>query len=171
MKRERRRLLFFNSESKINSLPWSINISEFFEKCSRCHACLSVCETKIIQLNKAGFPVIDFSKGQGECSFCYACADVCEQPIFVHKSERPWQNVVKIHSTCLSLHHIECRTCSECCNEQAIKFAPKVGGYQLELTPEKCTGCGACINPCPVNAIELISACSRVATEEPNNGI
>lgn len=164
MKKQRRKFIFLKPDANISLLPWCISESTFYEHCTRCHACFNACETRIIQIDNFGFPFVDFTKGKGECHFCYACADACALPLFFKKNERPWGLSVKINSACLSLRHIECRVCNESCDEQAIQFLPKIGGYQIVLEQEKCTGCGACLKPCPVNAIELISS-SHLVTE------
>lgn len=165
MKRQRRKF-FLKNDPNINSLPWCFNEVTFYDQCTRCLSCVNACETNIIKLNKFGFPIVDFSRG--ECTFCYACADACDVPLlFIKKNERPWNKVVKIHSTCLSLHNTECRSCADCCEERAIKFVPHIGGYQIMLEQEKCTGCGACIRHCPVKAIELASF-PHFSADDPN---
>jgi ferredoxin-type protein NapF len=48
-------------------------------------------------------------------------------------------------------------SCRDACPEQAIVFRPRIGGvFVPDPTEEACTGCGACIAPCPTQAILLV---------------
>lgn len=52
--------------------------------------------------------------------------------------------------------NVVCRTCGDACEAAAIRFRPRLGGAALpEVDGEKCTGCGACVAPCPAAAITL----------------
>lgn len=148
----RRQFLLYKQNANIHLLPWILNDTQFYEQCVRCNACLKVCETNIIEKNLHGFPVVNLNKG--ECTFCYACAQACELPLFENKNKQPWDHIVTIDSSCLSLRKIECRSCNEVCDEQAITFTQEIGGYKISLHKNKCTGCGACISTCPINAIK-----------------
>ena len=56
---------------------------------------------------------------------------------------------------CLSCGNCcECDGCLGACPEDAvIKLGP---GYRYEFDYDKCTGCGACYEQCPVHSIEMI---------------
>jgi ferredoxin len=42
------------------------------------------------------------------------------------------------------------------CEARAIAFPPRLGGCSLpQIDPARCTGCGACVAPCPTAAIEI----------------
>ena len=157
MDKKRRQFLFSKQAPHSSSLPWNRNETQFYEQCTRCNACLNACETQIIKTNAFGYPSIQFTQGEGECTFCYACANACHLPLFLKKEEEPWQRTIKIKQTCLSFNHIECRICHDICDKETITFKPQLGGGTILLKEENCTGCGACISICPVNAIELIS--------------
>lgn len=65
--------------------------------------------------------------------------------------------IVSISDVCLSAKGIVCRTCEEQCDEDAISFKLAIGGVATALVnTSDCTGCGACIAPCPVDAIEFM---------------
>jgi ferredoxin-type protein NapF len=67
-----------------------------------------------------------------------------------------WQHRASIGEACLARRGVECRICGEACGVGAIRFRPRVGGVALpELTDEACTGCGACLGPCPAQAIAM----------------
>lgn len=145
--------------------PWALGASLFTEKCTRCDECIKACPEKIIGRGDGGYPEINFKKG--ECTFCAKCFDACEMGAFISlpvgkegassiQSAKPWRLEVNITSKCLSLNAVVCRTCGDNCDEQAINFKLQLGGIsepQVEL--DDCTGCGACVPVCPVNAVQI----------------
>ncbi|MEH6443207.1 MAG: ferredoxin-type protein NapF [Oceanospirillaceae bacterium] len=151
----RRKLFSRNSDPSLQQLPWAKLGDEFYDKCSRCNDCIQACETQIITKGTAGFPKVDFKLG--ECTFCYQCADVCKEPIFEPQSTRPWQNVIDITVSCLALQKVTCRSCEDVCEPMAITFKAVLGGpAQPKVDLDLCNGCGACVNPCPTNSINMI---------------
>lgn len=99
-----------------------------------------------------GRVAVDFSGG--ECTFCGACAEACPEPVFV--GPHVMANVAAIGGDCLAFAGVACMTCRDACPEQAIAFHPRIGGPFLpDLDKEACTGCGACVAPCPASAIEM----------------
>ncbi|MFO1273296.1 MAG: 4Fe-4S dicluster domain-containing protein [Rubrivivax sp.] len=57
---------------------------------------------------------------------------------------------------CLARHGVECRVCGEACDAGAIRFPPRRGGAALPVADfAKCTGCGDCMGPCPVQAVSV----------------
>ncbi|MDG3086019.1 ferredoxin-type protein NapF [Vibrio hannami] len=134
--------------------PWLVGEQAFVDGCTRCGKCIEACETSIIIKGEAGFPEVDFHVD--ECTFCGRCAEVCPEPLFQPKEQEPWQQVAVIGSNCLSLNGVECRSCGDMCEYAAIKFRLQLGGTAKPMLNEKdCTGCGACIKPCPANAIQM----------------
>jgi ferredoxin len=57
-----------------------------------------------------------------------------------------------------------CNCCSCCCDSlvRARKFsdlkAVSTSNYLAELKPERCSGCGRCVDACPAEAMRLVSA-------------
>lgn len=47
--------------------PWSVMGANFIAGCTRCHACVTACETGVLMVGSGGFPEIDFQRA--ECSF------------------------------------------------------------------------------------------------------
>lgn len=152
--RSRRRIFTRQRLSQQQRLPWMINENDFIDGCSRCNACITACETKVIVKGDGGFPVVDFN--HGECSFCYQCAQVCPEPLFHSQQLSPWTQIADINSQCIALNNVECRSCGDQCEAQAITFALQPGKVgQPIINSLDCSGCGACISGCPVAAITM----------------
>lgn len=69
---------------------------------------------------------------------------------------RPPRLTAVIQNTCLAENGAYCRTCGEACPDGAIRFhlLPQ-GRGRADVDPDRCTGCGDCLFPCPVSAIRL----------------
>ncbi|PSW19595.1 ferredoxin-type protein NapF [Photobacterium sanctipauli] len=153
--RSRRRLLT-RRRPVLQRMPWVVEEDTFVDKCTRCNKCINACETQIITKGDGGFPVVDFDRG--ECTFCYRCADICPELLFHPQAEQPWQQVAQINEGCLALSNIECRSCGDMCEMQAITFKLQPGGVaKPNLETDSCTGCGACISVCPTSAITMVT--------------
>lgn len=60
----------------------------------------------------------------------------------------------EIGTACIAFKQVVCRSCGDACEARAIRFKLRAGGVAVPvLDAESCTGCGACIAPCPVAAI------------------
>lgn len=145
----------FKSRHAPQRPPWALAEALFLNACTRCGDCVAACPTRIITM-VGGIPEVDFKRG--ECSFCGACAKACT-PGALHASEGqapPWQIKAAVAGTCLSHRGVECRVCGDHCAVAAIRFSPRLGGPPLaEVDLAACTGCGACVAPCPVAAISV----------------
>lgn len=135
--------------------PWALAEAEFTDRCTRCSDCLGACPEQIIVSGDGGFPTINFSRG--ECTFCGDCLKVCTaQALSALQNVQPWPYKALIAPACLPHQGVECRVCGDYCAVRAIRFTPRIGGSPLpEIDSEKCTGCGACIAPCPVAAVTI----------------
>jgi len=90
------------------------------------------------------------------CTFCEECVRVCKTGALLKDgASAPWSLVAHIGDACLARQKVECRVCREQCDAGAIRFRPTIGGVSIpELDAAVCTGCGACVAPCPAHAIE-----------------
>lgn len=154
--RSRRRLLMRRQQPDLPRLPWVVDEQTFTDHCTRCSQCVSQCETQIITKGDGGFPIVDFQRG--ECTFCYRCASACPESLFRPQQEDPWQLHAVISDSCLANKKIECRSCGDMCETQAIRFTLQIGGVATPaIETDACTGCGACIAVCPASAISLVT--------------
>lgn len=149
----RRSLFFGRRHSTPLRPPWSTEAS-ILSACTGCGDCARSCPSGIIEMGAGNYPEIRLEKA--ECSFCGRCAEVCRADVF--DLARPaFRHTMAIGEGCLSKAGIECRSCQDACPEAAIRFRPRLGrSAEPLLQTELCTGCGACLAQCPVNAIEAV---------------
>ncbi len=137
-----------------NPLPWLKQPKQFTEQCTRCERCVSACETQVIIKGDGGFPCLDFSKA--ECSFCYRCAAACPEALFLNQDHLPWHAKANVESNCLAQRNVDCRSCGDSCDEMAIHFKLAIGHVATpSIDEQSCSGCGACVSVCPVQAINI----------------
>lgn len=154
--RSRRRLLTRHRQPDLQRMPWVVDEETFTDQCTRCNKCIESCDTQIITKSDGGFPAVDFFRG--ECTYCYHCAAACPESLFHPQSMQPWNIVAQISEGCLAQQKIECRSCGDMCEPQAIGFTLQVGGVaQPAIEHDACTGCGACISVCPASAITMVT--------------
>ena len=133
--------------------PWALAEESFLEACTRCGACVPVCPTQIIVVVR-GYPEVDFKRG--ECTFCGECVAACKDRALVRDGRESWSIKARVGESCLAKRGVECRVCGDPCAVTAIRFSPRLGGPPIaEVDAGLCTGCGACVAPCPVNAISI----------------
>lgn len=136
--------------------PWSRDEADFLEACEPCGMCIAACPTGVLVKGHAGYPIVDF--GNAACTLCGKCADVCKQECFIPRDRVPWSLKASIGKLCVEPKGVVCRACQENCPSDAITFKPLLGGGANPIVSfEKCTGCGACMRPCPVRAISITS--------------
>jgi len=134
--------------------PWSIHEPEFLESCSACGECVKACPEGIIINGAAGYPEVDFRRG--ECTFCSECATACPEPVFSAEKDPVWHLNLDIDDQCLAKRRVICQTCGDICDQNAIRFRPRLGDVAIpEVVQQDCNGCGACVSGCPEDALVL----------------
>lgn len=134
--------------------PWALAESAFVAACTRCDACVAACPTHIVVRGDGGYPEVDFTRG--ECSLCRACVDACQPQVLSLGQEPPWHIKPEIRSMCLAQQNVVCRSCGDACEARALRFVPRLGGASRpEIDVAACTGCGACVGACPVQAVTM----------------
>ncbi len=146
--------------------PWSLSEAEIDEICTRCNECLSACPEQIISHGRDHLPVVDFSKGA--CTFCGKCVAHCKpQALLRTDGSQPWDLKAVLAGNCLAKRGVMCRSCGDVCELRAIHFKLAVGGFaHPEFDNNRCSGCGACVAPCPVQAISVYSPANVPVSRE-----
>lgn len=130
--------------------PWTTQ--ESLHACTSCGACADTCPTDIVSMVES-LPSIDFRSG--ECTFCGKCAVACPEPVF-EEGVAAFGHTADISESCLVHSGVSCMSCRDACPEDAIRFRPRMGGpFIPEVLENICNGCGACVAPCPANAIVM----------------
>ncbi len=135
--------------------PWTLPLDRFEDLCTGCDGCIRACPTGILKRGRGGLPYVDFS--QGECTFCGQCREACRDDCFLSdRAAAPWHVQAEISEACVERKGVSCRMCQDVCMSDAIRARPMTGGRaNLSINTELCTGCGACVVPCPVGAVTL----------------
>jgi ferredoxin-type protein NapF len=139
--------------------PWTLG-EAFADLCTGCARCVTACPEGIVAFDEEGRAMVDFRRGAGLCSFCGACAEACPEPVFIPPQMRaaapPWTLHAAIGPSCLTREGVLCQSCKDACTDGAIRFVYAAGQIaQPQLDLDRCTGCGACVAPCPASAIEI----------------
>ncbi len=135
--------------------PWALPESDFIDRCTRCNECITACPTHILVAGDGGYPTVNFH--EGECTFCGDCVASCQpQALLRAEEQQAWPYRAVISADCLPHQGVECRVCGDFCDARAIRFPPRLGGSPLpDVDGSRCTGCGACVAPCPTAAIAI----------------
>ncbi|GAB2180453.1 ferredoxin-type protein NapF [Denitratisoma sp. agr-D3] len=140
--------------------PWSVTEADFLRRCNRCDECIAHCPQGILLKGDGGFPTVNFAAAG--CTFCGDCLRSCTSGALIDQGAAPWTWHAVMGEACLARQQVVCRSCGEACDAGAIHFPPRLGGVaQPVLDIALCTGCGACVAPCPSQAISLIPPVSE----------
>lgn len=149
--------------------PWALPETGFISACSKCDRCKDSCPENIIVIGDDGYPFINFE--HSGCSFCGDCLEACEDGALSRTGTEagPWALKAEISSGCIALQGVDCRSCGDSCDAEAIAFRHQLGAVSIpHLDQSLCTGCGFCISTCPVEAIE-VSTNTNEAFDYGNN--
>jgi ferredoxin-type protein NapF len=139
--------------------PWSLAERDFLSRCTRCGECANACAAGVLRIAHDGLPQMDFE--HGGCSFCGACVDACDAGALSRAARAesrplPWNLKAQIAAECLSVQGIVCALCREQCEARAITLDRLPGVIpRPRVNVRACTGCGACVAPCPVRAVHV----------------
>lgn len=149
-----RRRLFRGSPEPVVRPPWTGGEAHFVALCERHGDCIDACPERIIVRGDGGFPELDFQAGA--CTFCGDCARACTASLFAETGTRPWGRVATVGPDCLPHRGVVCRSCADICEEEAIRFIPRLGAAAVPTVDyAACSGCGGCIAACPTRSIRL----------------
>ena len=136
--------------------PWSTK-ARIRQNCTSCGDCISACPEGILFRGRAGTPVIRLDTAP--CTFCGRCAQACPEQVFAPITDKPWNLAAQVSTSCLLHLGITCQSCTDACDEDALRLDYRSGSVgAMRISHDACTGCGACIGPCPAGAITLAPA-------------
>ena len=136
--------------------PWAAAQDRFLSLCDRCGYCRDACRERIILLTDSGYPQIEFKNGA--CSFCGDCARSCPTGALQKPktSAIPWRLRAHIGDRCLVFKGVVCLVCGEQCDARAISFQRRSTPVAVPVVDvDRCNGCGACVAPCPGQAVSM----------------
>jgi ferredoxin-type protein NapF len=137
--------------------PWALPESAFTERCTRCDDCIAACPASLIIRGSGGYPEVDF--GRAGCDFCGKCLAACKAGAFEAEpagSLVAWSHRAVVAARCLSAQGVVCRACGDHCEARAIRFRLAPAGRSFaQVDLGRCTGCGACVGVCPVQAVTM----------------
>jgi len=146
--------------------PGALEEAEFNQVCSRCGRCIQVCPNRALWPLDARYGAADLETPVlvpriGRCDLCMACQEICPTGAIAQvpaERVRIGQAVVDKERCLAWSEHKLCFLCGEQCPFQAIS-----GDRRLRPTviAEKCVGCGACENGCPVIGVAAIRVYPR----------
>jgi MauM/NapG family ferredoxin protein len=179
---------------KVIRPPGALPEEEFLDKCIRCGKCMKVCPTNGLQptfleagVEGIGTPIL--VPRVGNCEYiCVSCTRVCPTNAIKELNEVEKKKVkigtARIDTTrCIPWSEYEdCLVCEEQCPipTKAIKFEFRdivtfTGDIRRIKLPivlkDKCIGCGACENKCPVKPQAAIIVTSQIPGRSSNGGI
>lgn len=150
--------------------PGAQSLHHFSRHCTACQLCVSLCPNQVLQPSSAparlSQPEMSFEKGycRPECTRCsHVCPTGAIRPITrADKSATQLGHAVWRKDLCLvTKDGVRCDNCSRHCPAGAIETIALDASNPHSLRfpsvdPERCIGCGACENLCPVRPISAI---------------
>ena len=150
----------FRAECAALRPPWALAEDVFVEQCTRCGDCVRACPQDILQADADGFPKIEFARAA--CTFCGECVEVCASSALTRSTlgspipSQVWLARAEVDHRCLTQQGVCCEICRDQCAPRAILFRPAIGKAPTpHVDFARCTGCGACVSPCPAHAIRV----------------
>ncbi len=143
----------------------------FHDRCTACQLCISNCPNHVLKtsadLGHLLQPHLSYTDGwcRPECNTCSTlCPAGAITPLAkFEKLSLSWGVSHICHEDCLQTHGISCLNCVRHCPVGAIRAVTTEGGIRLPVVnEEKCIGCGACENLCPVRPVSAARVNGRV---------
>lgn len=165
----------FERETRIVP-PGAISLKHLQQHCTGCQLCVSACPNNVLRpssdMHHFMQPELSFEKGHCRPE-CHACSDVCPAGAIIklgsthdesmaRKANTKIGRAVVILENCIAYSNgTNCGNCSRQCPSQAIAMVPKDPDDRRSIkiptvNDERCIGCGACENLCPVRPFSAI---------------
>lgn len=150
--------------------PGSFSAQHFSQHCTSCQLCVSVCPNQVLRpsadLEHLMQPELSYERGYCRPE-CTRCSEVCPtdaiRPLTVaEKSSTRIGHAVWVRKNCLPVTDgVSCGNCARHCPSGAILMVPMDANDPESIkipavNTERCIGCGACENLCPVRPFSAI---------------
>lgn len=149
--------------------PGAQSQRHFYQNCTACQLCVSACPNGVLRpsddLQHFMQPVMEYERGYCRPE-CVRCSEVCPNDAIrlidlAEKSSVKIGTARVIAANCLTNTGVSCGNCARHCPVGAIQmvnFHPDEADSLPSpvVDPERCIGCGACENLCPVRPLSAI---------------
>ena len=147
--------------------PGARSYNNFYHRCTSCQLCVAECPNHVLRpsnkLTSLMQPEMSYERGYCRPE-CTRCSEVCptgaiERITPVEKSSIQIGHAVWIKENCLAYNGGNCGNCARHCPVGAIQILPASEGsvqQTVAVNTERCIGCGACENLCPVRPLSAI---------------
>lgn len=137
--------------------PWPPGLRAEAGECGDCPGpCAAACPQDIVRFHPpghglAGQPWLDFTLAG--CTQCGECLEACPQRQTVATATVAIEGAVVLGgTTCLAWNGVLCMSCVGRCGVRALALDRR---RRLVVDRDRCSGCGACVAPCPVGALAV----------------
>jgi len=136
---------------------------DLFARCIRCGLCASACASMgyhAIRLGDfkdgyvmLGVPIVD-NQIEYPCTLCMECTKVCPTGALEEIPQREVKMGIALidPDLCWAWNTGECYSCAKACpfGTEVFAFRFNEWGAHTRVLPDKCNGCGMCVQACPV---------------------
>lgn len=150
--------------------PGAVSIANLEKHCTSCQLCITACPNSVLrpstELSTFMQPIVAYDRGycRPECVKCSeACPAGAIRPITAAEKSaiQIGHAVVRLDACIMASEGKRCGNCSRHCPVGAISLIPinpddKTSHRMPVVNEERCIGCGACENLCPVRPLSAI---------------